>query len=177
MNSWNRWSITLALAVLAASSLHAQTSISSYVVGSGATRSAGGGMVLNGTLGQAVIGPAQSSAAAAYQGFWYTLPLPKQSSGVEQGSMADGASVMLQQNVPNPFSGSTEITIDLPTATTAVLRLYDAMGRQVKTLLEGDQPAGVQRIRVDGAELPAGHYLARLTTSTTQQSITMIVVK
>ena len=58
-----------------------------------------------------------------------------------------------------------------------VLRLYDAMGRQVKTLLEGDPPAGVQRIRVDGAELPAGHYLARLTTSTTQQSITMIVVK
>lgn len=177
MKHWNRCKIVIGLLVLAASTVTAQTNISSYVLGSGATRSTGGGMVLNGTLGQAVIGPAQSSTGAAYQGFWYTLPLQKQSSGVERGIAVTGASVMLHQNVPNPFSLSTEITIELPTSTVATLRLYDAMGREVQTLLEGEQSAGTLRISVDGSELPAGRYLARLTAGTTQQSITMIVVK
>ncbi|MCC7438620.1 MAG: T9SS type A sorting domain-containing protein [Armatimonadetes bacterium] len=177
MNTWNTWSLAVALLLIAASGARAQTSIGSYVFGNGATRATGGGMVLNGTLGQAVIGPAQNKAVAAYQGFWYTMPLQKQSSGIEHEGAVAGESVMLGQNVPNPFSISTEITIQLPTSTVATLRLYDALGREVKTLLEGEQPAGTLRIAVDGAELPAGRYLARLTTSTTQHAITMIVVK
>lgn len=181
MDNWNRLSIALALLAFAVSSTIAQPTVSSYVVGNGATRATGGGMVLNGTIGQAVIGPAQSSAAAAYQGFWYTLPLQKQSSsawgsGAVTGVVA-GASARLHQNTPNPFSGITGITVELPTSTVATLRLYDAIGREVKTLLEGEQPAGTLQITVDGADLPAGRYLARLTTGTTQQTITMIVVK
>lgn len=177
MSTWNRWSIALAMLALAATGATAQTTISSYVIGSGATRSSGSGMVLHATLGQAVIGPAQSSTGAAYQGFWYTLPLPKQSSSVGNEGAVAGASAMLRQNTPNPFSLTSQITIELPASTVATLRLYDAMGREVKTLLEGEQPAGTIRVTVDGEELPAGRYLARLTTSHAQESITMIVVK
>ena len=48
----------------------------------------------------------------------------------------------LSQNYPNPFNPSTTIAFELPEFSTVALRVYDLMGQKVRTILEGDLPAG-----------------------------------
>ena len=71
---------------------------------------------------------------------------------------------------PNPIFGSGSIRFALPMAGWAKLALYDSAGRRVRTLLEGDFPAGPQDVRWDGrndkgARLGAAVYFARLESA------------
>jgi len=65
---------------------------------------------------------------------------------------------MLNQNYPNPFNPETKISYSLPRAGEVTIKLYDLTGREVTTLVEGNRPAGVYSLTVDGAELPSGVY-------------------
>ncbi len=84
------------------------------------------------------------------------------------------AAVMLHANHPNPFGGSTTITCTLGTATTIVLRIHDALGREVARPFEGPIAAGVHAFRWDAARLPAGVYCCTLETAGTRCTIPMI---
>ena len=72
--------------------------------------------------------------------------------------------------VPNPFNPSTVIRFDLPAGRTVTLRIYDASGRLVRTLLDGrGLPGGRQDARWDGRDdrgraLASGVYFYRLDT-------------
>jgi glucose/arabinose dehydrogenase len=68
---------------------------------------------------------------------------------------------------PTPFRGETELSFALASAGSVRLAMYDITGREVRVLLSGTAPAGVSRVRWDGADasgqpVPAGIYLARL---------------
>jgi hypothetical protein len=93
----------------------AQTwSITRSVIGSGMTPTSGGGYVLDGTIGQAIIGPAVGSNFTALSGFWYTLvPGPL---GVAT-TVGGPAGFALEQNYPNPFNSTT-------TSFAAIERVY-----------------------------------------------------
>jgi hypothetical protein len=75
----------------------------------------------------------------------------------------------LSANFPNPFNPETEIHYSLPAAGPLhALRIavYDRLGRRVKILFEGAQPAGTHSIRWDGTDeqgrlLPSGVYMLR----------------
>lgn len=56
----------------------------------------------------------------------------------------------LAQNNPNPFSQATEITYGLPVASYVRLTVYDLRGRRVRTLVDGDEPAGYRVVQWDG---------------------------
>jgi len=89
-------------------------------------------------------------------------------SGVELGSTVPLAqSLRLEQNVPNPFRGETEISYVLPIGGHAKLAVYDVLGHRVRILLEGEEKAGVYKIQWDGRDdsdetTPSGVYLYRL---------------
>jgi uncharacterized membrane protein len=70
---------------------------------------------------------------------------------------------------PNPSSGVTRLEFDLPSAGNAELAVFDAAGRRVATLADGEQPAGRHAATWDGhatggERVAAGLYFARLTT-------------
>ncbi|MFN8546771.1 MAG: CHRD domain-containing protein [Candidatus Eisenbacteria bacterium] len=65
-------------------------------------------------------------------------------------------------NWPNPFAASTHVRFYLPREGAVSLKLYDASGRELRTLLSGPRPAGWGEISVDGRNLPNGLYLYRL---------------
>jgi len=69
---------------------------------------------------------------------------------------------VLQQNYPNPFNPKTAIQYELPVAAKIELTVYDLLGKQVKTLVNSRQAAGIYQVEFDGSELSSGVYLYRL---------------
>jgi flagellar hook capping protein FlgD len=82
---------------------------------------------------------------------------------------ATAPAVMLAVPQPNPSSSVTQLDFSLAAATKVQLAVFDAAGRRVATLVDGELPAGPHAAswagRADGGErAPAGVYFARLIT-------------
>jgi hypothetical protein len=80
--------------------------------------------------------------------------------------------VLLYQNRPNPFvtyhDPDTEIRWELAESDRVHLRIYDALGRPIRTLWSGQMSAGENTVRWDGRDgqgrmVASGHYFYRLT--------------
>jgi hypothetical protein len=83
----------------------------------------------------------------------------------------------LYHNYPNPFNPSTEISFTLPKNEKATLKIYDLLGREVQTLVNGYKKAGSYHVTFDGSNLPSGIYLYRLETPSFVQIHKMILMK
>lgn len=65
---------------------------------------------------------------------------------------------------PNPFNPTTQLRIELDRPYVVTLVVYDALGREVRTLKEGPTKAGTHDIQFDAGNLPSGIYFVRLKT-------------
>jgi arylsulfatase A-like enzyme len=83
----------------------------------------------------------------------------------------------LYQNYPNPFNAATTIRYSLPQPTHVQLKLFDIRGREVATLVDERQPAGMKAIYVDSAKLSSGVYFYRLITGAFKETKKLIVLK
>ena len=77
-------------------------------------------------------------------------------SGVTAALMPDGT--MLEQNSPNAATGVTSIGYNLAANTPLSLKLYNAVGTEVKDIFSGTQGAGHHVATVDVSSLPNGFY-------------------
>jgi hypothetical protein len=74
---------------------------------------------------------------------------------------------LLLQNYPNPFNPSTQITFALPVRANVVLKIYDVLGREIRTLASGSRAAGYYDVtwdgrNGDGSHVGSGVYFFRL---------------
>ncbi|HTX19004.1 MAG TPA: endo-1,4-beta-xylanase [Bacteroidota bacterium] len=81
--------------------------------------------------------------------------------GVSVQALAPG-SFELRQNYPNPFNPATVISYHLAVGGFTTLKVYDILGKEVATLVNGMKNAGTYSVRFDGANLPTGIYFYRL---------------
>lgn len=72
------------------------------------------------------------------------------------------ASFSLSANYPNPFNPTTEITYTIPKRGMVTLRVYDVLGQEVGTLIDGVRNEGKHVVRFDGTHLSSGVYFYRL---------------
>ena len=86
-------------------------------------------------------------------------------------------SFQLDQNYPNPFNPSTKIEYQLPVAGHVTLKVYDVLGREVTTLVNDIQNAGVHSAVFDGTKLASGVFFYRLSVPGIDQVRKMIMVK
>lgn len=71
----------------------------------------------------------------------------------------------LLQNYPNPFNPLTKIGYELPYGTNVSLKIYDVLGREVLTLVDGMQEVGHQEATFDATSYSSGVYFYKLQAS------------
>lgn len=83
----------------------------------------------------------------------------------------------LEQNYPNPFNPTTAIGFQLSARGTTTLKVYDAIGREVATLVNEVKEAGTYAATFDGSKLSSGIYYATLENGGNKQLIKMQMLK
>lgn len=88
----------------------------------------------------------------------------------------------LNQNYPNPFNPTTVITFALPKNAFVSVKVYDMLGREVKTLLSDEMSGGIHAVewRGDdngGTRASSGTYLYRITADDFVSTKKMILMK
>jgi uncharacterized delta-60 repeat protein len=83
----------------------------------------------------------------------------------------------LRQNWPNPFNSSTRISYDIAQTGRVSLKVFDVLGQEVTTLVDGVLPAGSHTILWNTADLATGVYFYRLQTGNWAQTKKMVLLK
>jgi hypothetical protein len=92
------------------------------------------------------------------------------------------ATVVLQDNFPNPFWQETNLIYGLPVPQRVSIRVFDARGRYIKTLVDDDMDGGYRPAQWDGTDtsgrpVASGVYYARLESGGVSLTNTMTLVR
>ena len=68
----------------------------------------------------------------------------------------------LLQNYPNPFNPSTKIRYEVPMSAQVKITIFDILGREVATLVNGIQEPGVHQIEWRALSVSTGVYFYRM---------------
>ena len=98
------------------------------------------------------------------------------------GSEAVVNSYDLEQNYPNPFNPTTTIQYSVQRSSRVELRIYNALGQTIKTLVDGLRNSGRYSVRWDGTDsygkaVPSGTYFYRITVGGYTSAKKMIYLK
>ncbi|MEW6196454.1 MAG: T9SS type A sorting domain-containing protein, partial [Bacteroidota bacterium] len=80
-------------------------------------------------------------------------------------------------NYPNPFNPITKISFTLASKDNIKLKVYDILGREVATLVNGEFELGKHEIEFNASNLPSGVYFYNLTTSSNSSTKKMLLLK
>ncbi len=88
----------------------------------------------------------------------------------------------LSQNYPNPFNPETTINYTIGTGQFSILsfvslKVFDVLGREVRTLVNEEKPAGNYTVNFNAINLPSGVYFYRLQTGSFVQIKKLVLMK
>lgn len=83
----------------------------------------------------------------------------------------------LEQNYPNPFNPSTIIDYSIKNDGMVTIKIYDILGREVKTLINENKPAGNYKVEFNASALPSGVYLYKLKSCKFVDVKKMLMIK
>ncbi|MBL0174363.1 MAG: T9SS type A sorting domain-containing protein [Ignavibacteria bacterium] len=98
------------------------------------------------------------------------------STGTDDVQLRETPALRLAQNHPNPVRSSTAFDVTVSQRSAVALEVYDAAGRSVRTIFEGQIDAGTHRIQWTDASLPNGVYtvLLRSGRNSTTRMLTVL---
>ncbi len=83
----------------------------------------------------------------------------------------------LSQNYPDPFNPTTSIKYQLPQSGFVTLKVYDILGKEVATLINGQKAAGRYEVNFDASNLTSGIYIYQITANNYVSSKKMMLIK
>jgi predicted esterase len=83
----------------------------------------------------------------------------------------------LYNNFPNPFNPETVISYQLPESDHVELKVYDILGYETLTLVNGEQYPGQHKIKLDGTNLTSGIYFYQIKTANFIETKKMLLIK
>lgn len=96
---------------------------------------------------------------------------------VANQAVGAASAFQLSQNYPNPFNPTTTISFSLPSASFVTLTVFDALGREVSSLLAEELPAGTYSRQWIASGLPSGVYYYRLQTGPFNETRRLILLR
>lgn len=114
-----------------------------------------------------------------WQGTVVPLPqaTPPYPTDVESDENSVPVEFALNQNYPNPFNPSTTIKFRLAKQTFVTLKVYNLIGQEVETLINGLQPAGESAAIFDASKYSTGVYFYRLQAGDFNETRKMLLLK
>jgi hypothetical protein len=98
-------------------------------------------------------------------------------TGFNQESEEKPIDFMLIQNFPNPFNPSTTIKYQIPELIFITLKVYDALGNEIATLVNEEKTAGTYEVTWYAENLPSGIYFYQLRAGKFVESKKMLLLK
>lgn len=107
---------------------------------------------------------------------------PTPVTAVQERSNERPVSFQLEQNYPNPFNPTTTIRYQLQKSAQVSLKVYDAMGREVRSLVDEKIPSGAHAVNWDGKDnsrraVSSGLYFYKLRADQVEAAKRMLLVK
>jgi predicted acyl esterase len=115
-------------------------------------------------------------ADAGHQSY-IELPMIGTPTGVEDKPNIIPVATQLYQNYPNPFNPETRFGFRIAYPGLATLKVYDALGREVATLVNEVRRPGSYSVAFNGNNLASGIYFYRLVTTDAVEVKKMVLVK
>lgn len=84
---------------------------------------------------------------------------------------------ILEQNYPNPFNPGTIISFSIPNSEFTQLKIYDALGTEINSLVNEYKQSGNYDIEFNAENLPTGIYFYRLISGNYSDTKKMILLK
>ena len=129
------------------------------------------------TDGGYVIAGAKSPLEGGASDFYVVKTGPDTPNAASDKKSVIPAAFALEQNFPNPFNPTTQISYALPKGGTVTLTVSNLLGQKVATLAHEMQVAGTHAISFDGSALPSGIYFYRLQGGDFVQTKKMMLLR
>jgi hypothetical protein len=86
-------------------------------------------------------------------------------------------SYTLDQNYPNPFNPTTNIRFSIPETGLVTLKVYNALGQEIATLLNEEKNAGSYEYNFNASDLTSGIYFYKIMSNNYTATKKMILIK
>lgn len=157
--------------------LFAGTDSGVYVSGNYGDSWVSEGSGLNGFVESILVLDSTVYVGNAFDGVWARSVEDIILTGVHRDAPAIPGTFSLSQNFPNPFNPSTTISYRLPVNGLVTLKIYDILGRVVRTLVDRRETAGSYSVNFNAAGLPSGVYFYRLEAGSYHDAKKLVLLK
>jgi len=165
--------ISISLFTFSTFAQNSQISWSSFSSGFGISSS--GNTSVTSSAGIPFAGSSTNGTSSIVSGFLtnYSIII----TDIEQDYQIIPAVFKLDQNYPNPFNPSTIINYQIPEEGFITLKVYDIIGKEVKTLVNENKTAGSYNIKFDASDLASGIYIYQIRANNFVHSRKMMLLK
>lgn len=120
------------------------------------------------------ISDASNSSITDMSDFTFTIsPV----TGIDDGTTNQPSVFKLDQNYPNPFNPVTNITYSVPERSYVILTVYNILGKEVASLVNGMKSAGSYSVQFNGVNLESGVYFYRMQAGNYIATKKLILIK
>jgi hypothetical protein len=88
--------------------------------------------------------------------------MPKVKAKHDRFAQQKPTAFSLSNNYPNPFNPTTTLDFQLASAGYVIMTVYNSLGQEIKTLVDGEKEAGTYSVRWYAGDSPSGIYFVRI---------------
>ncbi len=106
-----------------------------------------------------------------------TAKYPKISTSVQKSNVQSPNGFLLEQNYPNPFNPSTRINFSIGTSSYVSVKVFDALGREVRSLVSQQLETGSYTVPLSAENLSSGMYYYTMQAGNYKETKKMMLMK
>jgi hypothetical protein len=123
------------------------------------------GFLWNGTVNTNLVGGDPTVVTLGTSSYLIVYVGPPYATAIERDENSVPFDFALHPNYPNPFNPATVINYQLPATSRVSLKVYNLLGQEITTIVDGEQISGYHQEQWNGSGFASGAYVYRLIRS------------